>query len=549
MIQVYANGGLIYDSRLDDYALFGLTVTTGINKGGTAEIIMPPNHPGYNSFTSYKTIVEIYQDGVLLFRGRSLYPEDDFYNRRRVICEGERCFLRDGVLRPYQYQDSPAAILGFIMESYNAQVEEFKRFEIGTITATDPNNYIRMESESAEQIADVIDKLVERCGGYIVFTTNAEGKRVINWLEELNYSSRQTIEFGENLLDFTRSGANTDLATVIIPYGAKVETDVETVDAETGETIVEKVSERVTIESVNDGLDFIQDYDAVALRGVIAKPVYWDDITLPENLLRKAQQYLATSKLMITTLSLSAVDLSALDKSIDTFQVGDLVRVRSKPHGVDEDFRLMERTYDLLNPANDRVTLGKDTATLTGEDVAGDRKTANELNRVQHQIVADYQKNIAVKVEELTTTLTSLIEQTSTSITLAVSETYARGEDVEKMIATEIKQLADSITLTFTEMEAYVDANDAEAREQLQTIESYIRFEDGNIILGESGNQITLRIENDRISFLDDGGEVAYISEKKLFITDAHFLNSLRVGSFVWLPRETGNLSLVKVGD
>ena len=75
-----------------------------------------------------------------------------------------------------------------------------------------------------------------------------------------------------------------------------------------------------------------------------------------------------------------------------------------------------------------------------------------------------------------------------------------------------------------------------------------IRFENGDIILGEEGNAIILRLENDRIRFLDDGVEVAYISDKQLYITDAHVLNSLQLGSFAFLPRENGNLSLVRVG-
>jgi len=80
-------------------------------------------------------------------------------------------------------------------------------------------------------------------------------------------------------------------------------------------------------------------------------------------------------------------------------------------------------------------------------------------------------------------------------------------------------------------------------------IHKYIRFENGDIILGESGNELTLRIENDRISFLDGGAEVAYFSNKQLYVLDGHFIHSLRVGKFAFLPRENGNLSLVKVGD
>ena len=101
MIQIMADGVLAYDSRLEDYDLQGLSVTRGLNKGGTAEIIMPPGHPAYNMFTSYKTIVEIYRDSLLRFRGRALYPSDDFYGARTVTCEGEMCFFQDAVSRPY----------------------------------------------------------------------------------------------------------------------------------------------------------------------------------------------------------------------------------------------------------------------------------------------------------------------------------------------------------------------------------------------------------------------------------------------------------------
>lgn len=532
MIQVYADGGLVYDSRLEDLRLLGLTVTTGVNKAGAASIVMPPGHPAYNSFISRKTEVTIYRDGLLRFRGRAFAPADNFYNQRTITCEGERCFLRDAVMRPYVYQDDPAAIFTDALGVYNAQVEAFKQFVVGTITVTDPNDYIRLESKSAEQVGDTVDKLVERCGGYIIFTTNADGQRVINWLAELPYRSSQVIEFGENLLDFARSDGNDDLATVIIPYGAEDEN-----------------GNRLTIESVNDGLDFIKDDEAVALRGWIAKPVYWDDVTEAANLLTKAQQYLATSKNIITSLELSAVDLSYFDKSLDSFQEGDTIRVASKPHGVDEDFQLTEKTEDLLKPDGGKISLGKERVTLTGSDAAGDKKSTNDLHRVEHNIRANYTLGIAAAAEETKQTLISLIQQTSEAIRLEVSETYATNGEVESLVSTSMTQLSDSFNFLFTELQQVVEANDASTRAEFSEVYKYIRFEDGNIILGESGNELTLKIENDRIAFLDAGAEMAYFSNKQLYVTDAHFLNSLRIGSFAWIPRDNGNLSLVKVGE
>lgn len=539
MIQIYLNDDEyvnkepVYDSRLQDCELLELLVETGLNKGGATFIKMPKGHRVYDAFVSYRTPVTIYRDGVLLFRGRALYPHDDFYQNRTITCEGEKCFLRDGVIRPYVYHDTPAAIFTDVIERYNAQVEAFKQFVVGTVNVTDPNDYIRLENETAEQALDVIDKLVERCGGYIVFTTNERGQRCINWYDAVAYANNQSIEFGENLLDFTRTDENTDLATRIIPYGAKDET----------------TGERITITSVNGGQDYIEDSGAVTQHGVIAKAVYWDDITEPENLLTKAQQYLADSKNIVTQLELTAVDLSMLDKNIDSFRIGDIIHVRSKPHGVDADYQLTERRLNLLNPADDRVVMGKSIASLTGATASGDRQNALTVQKVERQLIASYNLNVAAVIEEAKLTMTSLIQQTSDALKLEVAEQYATNSAVESAISTSMTQLADSFTFLFTQLQTKVDENDAEAREQLVEIRKYIRFENGNAVFGETGNEITLRLENDRLSFLDDGAEVAYLTNKQLTVLDGHFLNSLRVGKFAFLPRANGNLSLLKVGD
>lgn len=528
MIQIYTDDTLAYDSRLEAYDLLGLQTTTGLNKGGSASIIMPPQHPAYSSFVSFKTIVTIYRDDVLIFRGRPLYPTDDFYNRRTITCEGERCFLRDAVARPYDYQDSPVNVFTAVVGVYNAQVEADKQFVVGTVTVTDANDYIRLWTETAEQISDTIDKLVERCGGYIVFTTNTSGQRVINWYASSDYRSTQTIEFGENLLDFSRS-ANTDITTRIVPYGAK--------DATTGE--------RLTIESVNDGVDYVEDAAAVALRGVIAKPVYWDDVTEATNLKTKALQYLATSKLIVTALELSAVDLAAAGQSIDDFHVGDNIHVISEPHGVDDWMLLEAMTANLLDPSASTVSLGKSYTTLTGADVAGDRESRSDLQRTEQSI----KTNVSTAVVETTVTLSTLIQQTSEAIQATVAESYATNDEIQSAISTQITQLSDSITLMFSQLQEVVDANDAYARTQIQERQQYIRFENGNILLGEVGNEITLQIENDRISFYSDGVEVAYFSNRKLYVNDGEYINSLKLGKFAFLPRNNGNLSFKKVVD
>ena len=532
MIQLYVDDGLVYDSRVKETALLGLRAQLGLNKGGAATIVLPPTHPAYNDFISYRSVVTIYRDGVLRFRGRALYPTDDFNLIRTITCEGERCFLRDGIHRPHQYHDTPANIFTRVVGLYNAQVESFKQFVVGTIDGIS-NDPIMLENDEAETFATTLDKLVELCGGYIIFTTNHEGRRVINWYASINYSSSQTIEFGGNLVDFSRTTSNTDLATVIVPYGAK--------DENTGA--------RLTIASVNGGLDFIKDDEAVALRGIVAKAVYWDEILTPEALLVKAQQYLNSSKNILSSLELTAIDLSLLDQNIDSFMIGDTIKVTSRPHGVDgELYQLTEQSIDFLQPQNDRVVLGKTISSLTGTDAASAKKVDNSLRRLNRAIRSDYNTNTDALIETTREELSTLIRQTSEALVLEASAQYATTQGVQEAITTTMTQLSDSFEFLFSELQTKVDANDADAREQFTEIKNYIRFEGGNIILGKTGNEIVLRLENDRILFLDDGAEVAYFTNKHLTVKDASFLNSMRVGSFAFIPRDNGNLSLVKVG-
>lgn len=403
-LQIHADGAVAYDSRLEDYTLLGLKTTTGLNKGGTAEIVMPPGHPAYNLFTSYKTLVTLRENGKLRFRGRALYPTDDFYNIRTITCEGERCFLRDAYIRPYLYTADPASIFAAAVALYNAEcVDDFKKFSVGQCTVTDANNYIRLESESAETFADFFDKLVERCGGYITFSDAPDGSRAINWLAEIDSTSSQVIEFGENLLEYSRSGQSADLATAVLPYGAQLED-----------------GSRVTIEIVNGGRDYIQDDEAVALRGRIMASVVWDDVTDPANLLAKAREWLDQHKLLVVSLELTAADLSRMDQSIDSYQVGDRVEVLSKPHGVDGFFQLTERTIDWLAPDGGSITLGRTVTSLTGADVIAAQSAARSVSIVKNAVVkvAGSSGDAAAQVEQR---LSSKIQQLADSIELEVS--------------------------------------------------------------------------------------------------------------------------------
>lgn len=414
-VVVYADGQLVYDSLLEEYDLAGLKSTHGLNVAGTAEIIMQRAHPAYNAFIPYRTIVDIYRDGKRRFRGRALYTAENFYGQRTVTCEGELCFLRDSINRPYKYEATPRSCFVTILNAHNAAVEPEKQFKVGDVTVTDAEAYIKLESDKAETTLDTLNKLVERCGGYVVFTDAEDGSRTINWLAELDHLSSQSVEFGENLLDFASTGASTtDLATALVPYGAR---DTET-------------KKRVTIKSVNGGKDWIQDETAVALRGTIMAAVTWDDVTEPADLLKKAKAWLKEHKVLITSLELNALDLSYLDKSIDSFTVGDTVRVVSIPHGIDEDFLLSQMTEDYLHPEKSKVTLGKTLQSLTGAGVAGEHRNAQETSSTATQIQTDYLKEV--------TRLEKSIQDTNDTVATKVGDEASTRSTADANLQTQI---------------------------------------------------------------------------------------------------------------
>ena len=57
-----------------------------------------------------------------------------------------------------------------------------------------------------------------------------------------------------------------------------------------------------------------------------------------------------------------------------------------------------------------------------------------------------------------------------------------------------------------------------------------------------------VRVVNDRLSFFMNDTQVAYLSNNKLYVTQAEILTKLIIGRFAFEPQENGNLSLVYNG-
>jgi phage minor structural protein len=536
MYKVYCDNDLIYDNRLSQLSLINPSLSLELNKTGSFTFTIYPSHPYFDKLKKLKSIITVYQDGFLIFRGRILNDKQGWHNEKQVTCEGELAFLLDSIQRPYDFMSGERhttveELFAFFIENHNSQVEESHQFKLGNITVHDPNNYIvRADSTYMNTWDSINKKLIESFGGYLWVRHEPDGN-YIDYLLDFETISSQTIEFGKNLLDLSRVTKGEDIATAIIPLGAKTGTDED--------------AERLTIASVNNDIDYVFNQEAVDTYGWIFKTVVWDDVTEESNLLRKGNEYLASAVNLLISIDLSAVDLSAVETNISAFHLGTYISVKTKPHGLNSLFLVTKLSLNLATPKKNKLTLGTSYASFT-EKSSG----ANKEIGVVSQQLADSKTQLSTAIQDVTEQTTSAITQTSTEILTQISEDYFLKDEAESLIQsvnTQFSQTNEEFEFRFNEF--YRDIQDVQngTDAKFQSLSKYIRFVDGNIILGEEGNQLTLRIENDKISFLENGYEIAYWQNRKFYAVDGEFINSLKLGNFSFIPRTNGNLSFKKV--
>lgn len=100
------------------------------------------------------------------------------------------------------------------------------------------------------------------------------------------------------------------------------------------------------------------DADAVRQYGFICKTQVFDKIADPSELLRTGKAYLAGLVNLPETIDLTAADLATVDTDFHSFHIGTYVTVESKPHGISQNFLVSKMSINLLEPAENKLTLG-----------------------------------------------------------------------------------------------------------------------------------------------------------------------------------------------
>lgn len=513
MYQILCDGYVLYDPREDDLIVNNPKCKLAVNTVGEASFSIYASHQYYDYLQKLKSVFEIRQDDLPIFRGRMTDDTRDFDNIKMVDLEGVMAYFNDSIIRPFSFpddfQENPDYIeaaasgnvveffLNWIISQHNSQVQDFQKFKLGKVTVADPNNFVARSAEEHLKTWEVLKtKLFESSlGGYLCIRYEEDGN-YIDYLEDFESTNTQKISFGENLLDLTSASDASETYTAIIPLGKKKnEIDTESED-----------KARLTIESLGDGeitTDLVKSGDTIYSKSGVEKygwiyaptsETTWDDVTQAENLQANGVDYMQNTALKLAnTITIKAVDLHYSDAEIASFRIYKYVEVESAPHNHDDKYKLSELDIDIHNPQNTIITLGDTQLSMTDINAGIKQKAEeqkidfqsqiNSLTEQEQGIIEAVAKSFDLKIETVEESFTSKIEQLSKSITLEISGSL--GSKASVVLSVDGTKQTDEIDLSKVR-EAF--ANDETA---IAISAGVIQFNSGTIIINSNNFKVS----------------------------------------------------------
>lgn len=151
--------------------------------------------------------------------------------------------------------------------------------------------------------------------------------------------------------------------------------------------------------------------------------------------------------------------------------------------------------------------------------------------------------------QEVQTNMTS-IEQNQNEILMTALKDYVATSDYEtfkETISTIITQTNEDVTFSFNSLQQIISTMDENIQSQFREQSKYIRF-DGGISMGETGNEVTLRMENDIIKFVVSNVSVLEITPDGI-VAPKIKTNEVEFTPFRLYVETDGSLTLDMVGD
>lgn len=539
--RVYYDDILLYDPVMTEYKLIEPKWETELSKVGSFTFTIPVTHPNFEFLELMKPLIKIYRDGVLKFKGRIYKMENDFYGNRKCTCEDLMGFLNDSLIAPFSFHGTTGDLFRQLITWHNDRSAPSQQIIIGNVVGEDEVEIVRWQETYKPTLEALKGKILDKFGGYLKLRYDVSENPVLDFLQEITDTCQQHVTYGINLANHIIDENAKDFATAVVPLGIKHdELDPESHD----ET-------RVTIEEVNGGLDYLVNEDLASIYGVIyQKPSLTTHpmVVLPTTLLERGKEDLIRAVVYKKSVTVTMADLGFIE-DVNSPETGQNIIIDSIPHGGTISYLLRAMSVDISDPAMTEIVLGDEKESFLLKTQRDISDVSQRVTNIENTLITEAQTIAQTTIENNTSIL-----QSAEQIILQALQNYVRTSDYETTVQT--------ITTQFSVMNGIIEANFNTTTEnfngvqgQFANIEKYIRFINGDIVLGNSESAVKLRISNDILYFFtgaDDNTDLAnalaYFSNGELVVRDVNALHSLTIGNFYWQPEDNGSLSLVYNG-
>ena len=549
MYQLKYKDYILHDMRLADEKLIvrDPSVKLAVSKAGEMSFTMDAEHPYLSNLRRMSGLVELLDGTFPIYRGRITSDTKDFYGSHKIETEGIMAVLNDSIIPPFNFPEDfaeddsykAAAASGnvvdfffrWILAQHNSQVSTEQQIKPGVCTVTDSNNYItRSSDEYATAMSTISDKLIKSAlGGHLLIRYEDDGN-YLDYYAALPLTNTQSVEFAENLLDLSSETDGTNIYTAILPEGKD------------GLTIEALPDGDLTDDLVKSGLT-IYSKSGVATYGRITRHIKWDDVTVAANLQTKAKAALADNGLsMPETITCKAVDLGWQD-GIQHFRVGRMTALFSAPHGYSASYPLMELYPDILDPGNTQITLGATQQTYTGAQIDAKRETDKRIESTRQEISERVDESSSQVIQATHQQITDL-QQNVNSIILSALENYVETGDFDSYkeeVSTKLSVLTDQLSIDITKVTERIDKVDGDLQSKYSEITKAFRFTSDGLIIGETGNEILLRLDNDVLQFVRNNTPELQITAEGVEAMRIK-VSILCIGNVVWTEDENGDV-------
>lgn len=158
--------------------------------------------------------------------------------------------------------------------------------------------------------------------------------------------------------------------------------------------------------------------------------------------------------------------------------------------------------------------------------------------------------DVTDKIQQVQILNNAAIEQTEQRIKLEASETYVDKDTGEKLAKrqSELETNANGITGRVDKLTTTVENNQSANNVQFAKISNWFTFDENFLTIGKDGAATKLNLQNDIISFIENGAIISQWAKQAFSANNAFFGVSCQIGSFAFTPRDNGSLSFGKVG-